>query len=75
MISLYEGLSQEASVIFQQLKDNGVPVLIVYTKQDLVNQERQQQVIQQVKQLIKEYSISLCRFLPIFFINSGFTSY
>ena len=63
MISLYEGLSQEASVIFQQLKDNGVPVLIVYTKQDLVNQERQQQVIQQVKQLIKEYSISLCRFL------------
>ena len=51
MISLYEGLSQEASVIFQQLKDNGVPVLIVYTKQDLVNQERQQQVIQQVKQL------------------------
>lgn len=63
MISLYEGLSQEASVIFQQLKENGVPVLIVYTKQDLVNQERQQQVIQQVKQLIKEYSISLCRFL------------
>lgn len=63
MISLYEGLSHEASVIFQQLKENGVPVLIVYTKQDLVNQERQQQVIQQVKQLIQEYSISLCYYL------------
>lgn len=59
MISLYEGISQEASVICQQLEENGVPVIIVYTKQDLVNTERQQQVMQQVNQLVEEYSISL----------------
>lgn len=61
VISLYEGPSDEAHHIFQQLKENGVPVFALFTKTDLVSEERRNQVITQISQLAKEYEVPLGR--------------
>lgn len=61
VISLFEGPTEEAHTILQQLKENGVPVFLLFTKRDLVDPDREKEVIQQMQQLASQYQIELSK--------------
>lgn len=68
VISLSEGPSSESHIIFNQLKANGVPVILVFTKSDLVSDERKESVRQTMLSLASEYSVPI----GILFIDFSF---
>ena len=54
-----EGPSEESHVIFKQLKANGVPVILVFTKSDLVTEERKNSIQQTMLTMAAEYSVPI----------------
>lgn len=70
VVSLSEGPSDEARVILSQLKENRVPVVIVFTKSDLVSEDRKNSIQRQLLHLAEELSVpigdfSLSSSLPV----------
>ena len=62
VVSLYEGPSEEARTIFQQMKENKTPVIVVFTKSDLVSEVRRESVKQSILELAASFQVPICLF-------------
>ncbi|CBK24525.2 uncharacterized protein [Blastocystis hominis] len=60
IVSLYEGPSEEARSIFQQMKENKTPVIVVFTKSDLVSNLRRESVKQSILELAASFHVPIC---------------
>ena len=59
VVSLSEGPSEEARVILSQLKENRVPVVVVFTKSDLVSEDRKNTIRLQLLHLADELRVPI----------------
>ena len=59
VVSLSEGPSEEARAILSQLKENRVPVVVVFTKSDLVSEDRKNSIRRQLLHLADELRVPI----------------